>query len=920
MSQLQVTGEAKIRDIQGPVVANDGVVTALDGAASQYVRGDGTLADFPTSTGGGSSVSYYLNSSVSQGTIGGVAYRELSKDPIIGTGTDIAISSNGYVANYITDVNDPDVVLVPGGNFNCEFYFSVNNNTGNPFTYAELYKYDGTTFTLLGSSVGVPEYINQGTIIAPYYFAIPVHSSPLALTDRLAIRIYVNVDGRTVTLHTENGHLCQVVTTLSKGMVSLNNLTDQSQYLTTGTSGTNFAIVSSGDTHTFNLPVASATNTGKLSSTDWTTFNAKQTALNGTGFVKIIGTTISYDNTSYLPLSGGTLTGNLFLPANNTLGGTNFYIGQIVANNDYWRIYGNTLGSDRSEMVFHVGDNAQPSSTTGQRFRFFYDNINDGTARDVLIIDYNDSTFLTTLTANSFIKSGGTSSQFLKADGSIDSSTYLTTTLAASTYLTIANAATTYLPSSGASILAAQSLSSKANYIGQTMANNDQWRIYGYGTTSDMGEMVFEVFDNGNPFSPNGQRFRFSYDNSSTGVIKDVFIIDYNEALFNANLTATSFIKSGGTSSQFLKADGSIDSNTYLTTSVASSTYLPLSGGTLTGTLNGTSAAFSNNVTITASTGNSPLRFTSTTASSKTGYLYADAISIGITDTLNAGVGLGGIFFNSTTKETILFNNGNISLSIASSTAAIFTSSVTAKSIGDYRQSTSGAITGAGLFITNSTYAGYGLLIGNSYSFGDCWIQAGRVDGSTTNYNISLNASGGNILVGTTSNNGEKLQVSGNLTVSGSVSKGSGSFKIDHPLESMSETHQLVHSFVEAPQADLYYRGKLILVNGRGQANIDKVSTMTEGTFEALCREVQCFTTNESGWDLIKGKVIGNIIYIESQNINSTDEISWLVIGERKDKHMMDTEWTDDNGRVIVEPLKQVKIEQPTQEEKVSIV
>ena len=286
-SQLQVSGEAKIRDIQGPVVANSGVITALDGAASQYVRGDGTLADFPTSSGGGSSVSYYLNSSVSQGTIGGVAYRELSKEPIIGAGTDIAISTTGYVASYLTDANDPDVILIPGGNFNCEFYFSVNNNTGNPFFYAELYKYDGTTFTLLGSSVGVPEYITQGTVINPYYFAIPVATAALALTDRLAIRIYVNVDGRTVTLHTENGHLCQVVTTLSKGMVSLNNLTDQSQFITTGTSGTNFNIVSSGDTHTFNLPIASATNTGKLSSTDWSVFNAKEPAITA-------GTTLQY--------------------------------------------------------------------------------------------------------------------------------------------------------------------------------------------------------------------------------------------------------------------------------------------------------------------------------------------------------------------------------------------------------------------------------------------------------------------------------------------------------------------------------------------------------------------------------------------------------------------------------------------------
>ncbi len=117
-------------------------------------------------------------------------------------------ASQHALPNYITDVNDPDVTIVPGGNFNCEFYFSVNNNTGNPFTYAELYKYDGTTFTLLGTSAGVPESINQGTTIAPYYFAIPVATAALALTDRLAIRIYVNVDGRTVTLHTENGHLC----------------------------------------------------------------------------------------------------------------------------------------------------------------------------------------------------------------------------------------------------------------------------------------------------------------------------------------------------------------------------------------------------------------------------------------------------------------------------------------------------------------------------------------------------------------------------------------------------------------------------------------------------------------------------------------------------------------------------------------
>ena len=42
------------------------------------------------------------------------------------------------------------------------------------------------------------------------------------------------------------------------------------------------------------------------------------------------------------------------------------------------------------------------------------------------------------------------------------------------------------------------------------------------------------------------------------------------------NITGRSFIKVGGTSSEFLKADGSVDSNTYLTTGTASSTYQPL--------------------------------------------------------------------------------------------------------------------------------------------------------------------------------------------------------------------------------------------------------------------------------------------------------------------------------------------------------
>ena len=148
------------------------------------------------------------------------------------------------------------------------------------------------------------------------------------------------------------------------------------------------------------------------------------------------------------------------------------------------------------------------------------------------------------------------------------------------------------------------------------------------------------------------------------------------------------------------------------------------------------------------------------------------------------------------------------------------------------------------------------------------------------------------------------LNSSGNLAITGALSKGSGSFRIDHPLESKTDTHDLVHSFIEAPQADNIYRGKVDLVDGSATVNIDTVSGMTEGTFIALNTDVQCFTTNESDWDAVKGSVTGNILTINCQNISSTATISWLVIGERHDQHMKDTDWTDSDGKVIVEPRK----------------
>ena len=248
------------------------------GLANQYIRGDGTLATFPTSSGGGNSVNYYLNG----GTAASVpTYYQMSKIPVIGTGVDFSLAGNGLISQWLTDLNDPNVTEIPAGNWNFEMYFSASSAGGVPKFYIEILKYDGTTFTTIANNSAAPESITSGTTIDLYLTSVAVPLTPLLVTDRLAIRVYI-VDstlGRTIIQHTQNSHLCQIITSFSSGVSSLNGLTKQTQYLAVGTAGTDFNINSVTDTHTFNLPTASATKRGALSSLDWIAFNGKLSGL-----------------------------------------------------------------------------------------------------------------------------------------------------------------------------------------------------------------------------------------------------------------------------------------------------------------------------------------------------------------------------------------------------------------------------------------------------------------------------------------------------------------------------------------------------------------------------------------------------------------------------------------------------------------
>ena len=130
----------------------------------------------------------------------------------------------------------------------------------------------------------------------------------------------------------------------------------------------------------------------------------------------------------------------------------------------------------------------------------------------------------------------------------------------------------------------------------------------------------------------------------------------------------------------------------------------------------------------------------------------------------------------------------------------------------------------------------------------------------------------------------------GNATVVGNLSKGGGSFKIDHPLDPANK--YLYHSFVESPDMMNIYNGN-ITTDADGYATI----TMPEW-FSPLNRDFryQLSVIDENAPDMhfvrVAKKMYGNSFVIKS--IPGNLEVSWQVTGIRQDA------WANKN-RIAVE-------------------
>jgi hypothetical protein len=127
------------------------------------------------------------------------------------------------------------------------------------------------------------------------------------------------------------------------------------------------------------------------------------------------------------------------------------------------------------------------------------------------------------------------------------------------------------------------------------------------------------------------------------------------------------------------------------------------------------------------------------------------------------------------------------------------------------------------------------------------------------------------------------------VDVTGSVSKGGGGFKIDHPLE--PERKYLHHSFVESPDMMNMYNGNVILDN-EGEALVELPEW-----FDALNRDFRYQLTCIGGYAqvYIAEEISNNRFKIAGGKEGL--KVSWQVTGIRKDPFA-------NANRIPVEELK----------------
>jgi trimeric autotransporter adhesin len=184
-----------------------------------------------------------------------------------------------------------------------------------------------------------------------------------------------------------------------------------------------------------------------------------------------------------------------------------------------------------------------------------------------------------------------------------------------------------------------------------------------------------------------------------------------------------------------------------------------------------------------------------------------------------------------------------------------------------------GTSTGGGTGVYGTSASGYaGYFDGNVNVTGAQYVQSRLF----ANSGVDASGSGATSAIFAHNTTGLAGNFVGNVFVSGNLSKGGGSFKIDHPLDPANK--YLSHSFVESPDMMNIYNGNIGL-DGKGEA----VVSLPEW-FDALNKDFryQLTAIGAPGPNLyIAEEIAGNQFKIAGGKPGT--KVSWQVTGVRQD-------------------------------------
>jgi hypothetical protein len=200
-----------VAKLQGISVTN---VTPLDGQVLQYDTATSTwiAGAVPNGgSGGGGQVFFFNYNTAADAPTTGLPttptiVKELGRvSDTTGTSyTSGDLSTTGYdlVVHFVTDVLDPFITTIPAGLFDFNFWASSTGTTSNQtIVQLKVFKYDGTTATLLATSDDISIY--DPTVTAQYIASVVIPQTTVSTSDRLYIQFLgkATQNNKTITLN-----------------------------------------------------------------------------------------------------------------------------------------------------------------------------------------------------------------------------------------------------------------------------------------------------------------------------------------------------------------------------------------------------------------------------------------------------------------------------------------------------------------------------------------------------------------------------------------------------------------------------------------------------------------------------------------------------------------------------------------------